>query len=97
MLQQRNCQNIKLKYWFFATVSHILHDCFILYPSQPTGEAQIKVERKEYTTFQKPFRERAKVDHLVDLAAENVKMNKQKILQEMEKAAQRRNQRNIQH
>lgn len=90
-------ETTNLRYWFFATLSHTFHHRFTPSPSQPTGEEKIEHETWEYTTFQRPYRSKEKVDHLAELAAENVKMNKEYILQEIKKAIQRRNQRNIQH
>ena len=45
---------------------------------------------KEYTTFQQPYKDKAKIDHLAHLAEVNVSMNKHKILEEIRKAVQRR-------
>ncbi|KAL2086787.1 hypothetical protein ACEWY4_017846 [Coilia grayii] len=53
-------------------------------------EATIKMEQHEYTTFQRPYREQKKINDLADLAAENVRMNRQRILEEIAKAAERR-------
>ncbi|KAL2086774.1 hypothetical protein ACEWY4_017833 [Coilia grayii] len=53
-------------------------------------EATIKKEQDEYTTFQAPYREQKKINDLADLAAENVKMNRERILEEIRKAAERR-------
>ncbi|KAL2086798.1 hypothetical protein ACEWY4_017857 [Coilia grayii] len=53
-------------------------------------EATIKENRKKYTTFQGPYREQKKINDLADLAAENVRMNRERILEEIRKAAERR-------
>ncbi|KAL2086783.1 hypothetical protein ACEWY4_017842 [Coilia grayii] len=50
----------------------------------------IKKEQHEYTTFQLPYREQKKIEHLAHLAAENVRMNRERILEEIRKAAERR-------
>ncbi|XP_042559394.1 cytosolic phospholipase A2 gamma-like [Clupea harengus] len=50
----------------------------------------IKKEMKEYTTFQLPYKDEAKIDHLAHLAEVNVSMNKDHILKEIKKAVQRR-------
>ncbi|KAG5278671.1 hypothetical protein AALO_G00101510 [Alosa alosa] len=43
-------------------------------------EAAIEKERKEYATFQSTYRDKTKINHLADLAAENVTMNQGNIL-----------------
>ncbi|XP_063073811.1 cytosolic phospholipase A2 gamma-like isoform X3 [Engraulis encrasicolus] len=53
--------------------------------------AGVKREREKYTTFQKPYRNLDMINHLAELAAKNVKINKDAILKEIRKAAQRRN------
>ncbi|XP_076146310.1 cytosolic phospholipase A2 gamma-like [Alosa pseudoharengus] len=53
-------------------------------------EESIEKERKEYRTFQMPYRDKTKINHLADLAAENVTMNRENILSEIKKAVQRR-------
>ncbi|KAL2086795.1 hypothetical protein ACEWY4_017854 [Coilia grayii] len=54
-------------------------------------EATIKENRSEYTTFQPPYRgKKKKINDLADLAAENVRMNRERILEEIRKAAERR-------
>ncbi|KAL2086796.1 hypothetical protein ACEWY4_017855 [Coilia grayii] len=54
-------------------------------------EATIKKEQHEYTTFQLPYRgKKKKINDLADLAAENVRMNRERILEEIRKAAERR-------
>ncbi|XP_076146115.1 cytosolic phospholipase A2 gamma-like [Alosa pseudoharengus] len=53
----------------------------------------IKTEKNEYSTFQSTYRDKTKIDHLANLSAENVKMNRENILSEIEKAVQRRKQR----
>ncbi|KAL2086784.1 hypothetical protein ACEWY4_017852 [Coilia grayii] len=50
----------------------------------------IKKEQHEYTTFQLPYRDQKKINDLADLAAENVRMNRERILEEIRKAAERR-------
>ncbi|KAG5278672.1 hypothetical protein AALO_G00101520 [Alosa alosa] len=51
-------------------------------------EATIKQDWREYATFQMTYRGKKKIDHLADLAAENV--NRDGILKEIRKAAERR-------
>ena len=58
--------------------------------SQPTDPETIKKEMKEYQTFQLPYTDKAKIDHLAHLAGLNVSMNKDHILKEIKKAVQRR-------
>ncbi|KAG5278647.1 hypothetical protein AALO_G00101230 [Alosa alosa] len=53
----------------------------------------IKTEKNEYSTFQSTYRDKTKIDHLANLSAENVKMNRENILSEIEKSVQRRKQR----
>ncbi|XP_076136668.1 cytosolic phospholipase A2 gamma-like [Alosa pseudoharengus] len=43
-------------------------------------EAAIEKERKEYATIQSTYRDKTKINHLADLAAENVTMNRGNIL-----------------
>ncbi|XP_063071552.1 cytosolic phospholipase A2 gamma-like [Engraulis encrasicolus] len=47
----------------------------------------VKRERKEYATFQRPYRGMEKINHLADLAGQNVKVNKEAILKEIRKVA----------
>ncbi|XP_046893801.1 cytosolic phospholipase A2 gamma-like [Hypomesus transpacificus] len=51
----------------------------------------IAKEREEYTTFQPPY-SAEKIDYLVEKAKVNIRNNKQKILQQIEKAVQRKQQ-----
>ncbi|XP_076146361.1 cytosolic phospholipase A2 gamma-like [Alosa pseudoharengus] len=51
-------------------------------------EATIQQEWRKYATFQMTYRDKKKIDHLADLAAENV--NRDGILKEIRKAAERR-------
>ncbi|XP_063051965.1 cytosolic phospholipase A2 gamma-like [Engraulis encrasicolus] len=54
--------------------------------------ATIEEKRKEYRTFQMPYREPRKVQHLADLAAENVRRSSHVILDQIQKAAERNKQ-----
>ncbi|XP_042559344.1 cytosolic phospholipase A2 gamma-like [Clupea harengus] len=50
------------------------------------NQETIKKEREEYTTFQQPYADKAKIDHLAHLAEVNVIMNKHYILEEIKKS-----------
>ncbi|XP_041960515.1 cytosolic phospholipase A2 delta-like [Alosa sapidissima] len=52
------------------------------------NEETLEMEKKEYTTVQWPYRDKTKIDHLADLAAKNVRMNREIILSEIEKIVQ---------
>ncbi|XP_041960557.1 cytosolic phospholipase A2 gamma-like [Alosa sapidissima] len=54
------------------------------------NESTITEESKEYTTFQMIYRDKNKIDHLADLAAMNVKINRDGILEEIRKTSERR-------
>ncbi|XP_076136680.1 cytosolic phospholipase A2 gamma-like [Alosa pseudoharengus] len=79
--------------------------CYVLGKGKPTvihipvfnmgnckDEVTIEKESYEYRTIQMPYRDETKINHLADLSAENVTMNRGNILKHIEEAVQRRKQ-----
>lgn len=70
--------------WFF------IFDTDLFSHSWHTDEFGIKQDEDAYATFQTTYRDKDKIDHLANRAAKNVKINKDKILNEIREAAERR-------
>lgn len=76
--------------WFLFLHLYTFNAHLFSCPQWHTDEFTIEQERDAYTTFQMTYRDREKINQLADLAAKNVKLNREDILKQIRRAAERR-------